>query len=98
MPVMPMPDFQSERSPPPNCWQCRYFAISWDHARPYSCKAMGFKSKVLPSLEVMRIDGQACRGFASKGSLPTSLPQPQPQREVVRPVQPAKPSRQVWEA
>jgi hypothetical protein len=55
---------------------------------------MGFKSKALPSLEVMRIDGQACRGFVSKGSLPTTLHQ----QEVVRPVQPAKPSRQVWEA
>ncbi len=94
MPAMPMPDFQSERSPPPNCWLCRHFAISWDHARPYSCKAMGFKSKALPSLEVMRSDGQACRGFVSKGSLPTTLHQ----QEVVRPVQPAKPSRQVWEA
>jgi len=75
MPAMPMPDLQSERSQPANCWQCRYFAISWDHARPYSCKAMGFKSKVLPSLEVMRIDGQACRGFASKGALPIMLHQ-----------------------
>ena len=85
---------QSEPSQGPNCWQCRYFAISWDGARPYSCKLMGFKSKAIPSLEVVRVDGQACRGFASKTTtaLPPQMPLP------MRAVAPVKPTRHVWEA
>jgi len=52
----------------PNCWQCRHFAISWERSTPYLCSLMGFKSKLLPSLEVLRADGQMCRGFIAKPS------------------------------
>jgi hypothetical protein len=27
---------------------------------------MGFKSRALPAIEVLRVDGVACRGFAAK--------------------------------
>ena len=30
---------------------------------PYSCRAMGFKSKMLPCLEVIGADGRPCMGF-----------------------------------
>ena len=50
----------------PNCWQCRFFAVSWDPSKPYACQLMGFKTKVLPSIEVLRADGQRCRGFSAK--------------------------------
>ena len=50
----------------PNCWQCRYFGLSWQPAMPYLCRVMGFKSKVLPCIEVLRADGQHCQGFAPK--------------------------------
>jgi hypothetical protein len=33
---------------------------------PYACKLLGFKSKALPAIEVMRIDGRACQGFTAK--------------------------------
>jgi len=39
---------------------------------PYSCKAMGFKSKMLPCLEVIGADGRACLGFVRK-ALDTNL-------------------------
>ena len=55
-----------EQASSPNCWQCRHFAISWERATPYLCSLMGFKSKLLPSLEVLRADGQVCRGFIAK--------------------------------
>ncbi len=63
----------------PNCWQCQHFAISWDPSRPYSCKLMGFKTRVQPSLEVLRVDGERCRGFVLKAVVTpprasTSLP------------------------
>ncbi len=50
----------------PNCWQCRHFAVSWDPRLPYLCKLMGFKSRAMPALEVLRADGVGCRGFAAK--------------------------------
>lgn len=57
----------------PNCWQCRHFAVSWDPKLPYQCKLMGFKSRIAPSLEVLRADGSRCRGFLQK-SLPSAVP------------------------
>jgi hypothetical protein len=65
---------QTAASRGPNCWQCRFFAVSHVPSAPYACKAMGFQSKVLPALEVLRADGQFCRSFVSKSALsPTGL-------------------------
>jgi hypothetical protein len=50
----------------PNCWQCRFFAVSHVPTAPYACRAMGFQSRVLPALEVLRTDGQFCRSFLPK--------------------------------
>jgi hypothetical protein len=50
----------------PNCWRCRHFAISYDPKRPYSCRLMGFKTKILPAIEVLRADGIRCLGFERK--------------------------------
>ena len=50
----------------PNCWDCRFLAITWDVRMPYGCKLMGFRSKVLPSIEVLRTDGRYCSGFSAK--------------------------------
>ena len=33
---------------------------------PYGCKLMGFRSKVVPSIEVLRTDGRFCGGFSPK--------------------------------
>lgn len=41
-------------------------AITWDVRMPYGCKLMGFRSKVLPSIEVLRTDGRHCSGFSAK--------------------------------
>jgi hypothetical protein len=39
---------------------------------PYSCKRMGFKSAVLPALEVLRVDGQTCHSFEAKIPTPSA--------------------------
>ena len=52
-----------------NCWQCRHFATSWVPAMPYSCKLLGFKSKMLPCIQVKQADGRACQGFDAKPAL-----------------------------
>lgn len=61
----------------PNCFSCKHFAVSWDAALPYSCRLMGFKSRGLPAIEVLRADGVFCRGFAAKGAA-TPAPPPEP--------------------
>jgi hypothetical protein len=54
----------------PNCWECRYLAITWDVRTPYGCKYMGFRSKFIPSLEVFRTDGRFCGAFDPKPPKP----------------------------
>jgi hypothetical protein len=56
----------------PNCWACRYLAITWDVRMPYGCKLMGFRSKVIPSIEVLRTDGRFCGGFSPKPVQPNT--------------------------
>ena len=51
---------------PPDCWRCRHFAMSWQPAMPYLCRRLGFKSRMLPCLEVVRADGRPCQGFEAK--------------------------------
>lgn len=63
---MPPNTMAEQTSKAPDCWQCRYFAISWDPRNPYQCKMMGFKSRMIPSFEVFRADGNHCRGFMPK--------------------------------
>ena len=55
----------------PNCWQCRHFAVSWDPKMPYSCRLMGFKSRILPAIEVLRADVTRCQGFMRKPAVAT---------------------------
>lgn len=57
----------------PDCWKCQYFGVSWDPKLPYLCKLMGFKSRNLPALEVIRVDGKPCEGFVPK---PTAAAKP----------------------
>ena len=58
----------------PNCRNCRYFYITWDAKKPYGCRAMQFKSSVLPTIEVLEADGAVCISFRKKrleGQAPT---------------------------
>ena len=55
----------------PNCWQCRHFQITHLPATPYACRFMGFQSRWLPSLEVLRADGQHCLAFSPKPAGPS---------------------------
>jgi hypothetical protein len=55
-----------QKNPGPDCWACRYLQITHDAKRPYGCSAMGFKSKILPCLEVIRVHGSPCLSFVPK--------------------------------
>ena len=50
----------------PNCWNCRHFFITFEKNHRYGCRAMGFKAKELPSLEVLQTDGSPCLSFSHK--------------------------------
>ena len=49
-----------------NCYKCNYYYVTWEHRRPHGCKAMGFKSQLLPSITVYRSSGQPCQLFSEK--------------------------------
>lgn len=65
------PTNEAERGP--NCWQCRFFGITYQPATPYACHRLGFRSQLIPSVEVLRTDGRFCQGFVLKaGTAPGS--------------------------
>lgn len=49
-----------------DCRKCIHFKITWERNHPYSCKAFGFKSKNLPSVDVFLSAGQECLKFIPK--------------------------------
>ena len=49
-----------------SCNSCRYFYITWNNKRPYGCRAMGFISAKLPSIDVLAIEGRDCLSFEEK--------------------------------
>ncbi|HBL24486.1 MAG TPA: uracil-DNA glycosylase [Deltaproteobacteria bacterium] len=50
----------------PGCFSCIHFHITHDKGFPYGCKAMGFKSRLIPSREVLLSSGIECQMFAPK--------------------------------
>lgn len=49
-----------------DCFRCRHFSITWDKHFPYGCKAMGFKSRSLPSRDVYHASGAGCMSYREK--------------------------------
>lgn len=82
----------------PNCWQCRFFAISWDPRMPYACNRLGFKTHVLPAIEVLRIDGQHCHGFMPREAAAEPVAPPHPERIAPKTGQQQPPSSRLWQA
>ncbi len=52
--------------PKVNCLACRHFFITYRPDHPYGCRALGFKSKELPSRVVLASSGLNCQAFTSK--------------------------------
>lgn len=49
-----------------NCFACRHFFITHNPRFPYGCRAVGFKSRFLPSQEMQRNSGLPCQLFEEK--------------------------------
>ena len=63
----------------PNCRQCKYLQTTWDRSAPLGCKMFGFKTRQLPSVEVLASTGKQCHFFECKEGVfnfrpPTVLP------------------------
>lgn len=44
-----------------SCFGCKHFVITYSPARPYACRAFGFETVRLPSIEVMAASGKPCQ-------------------------------------
>lgn len=49
-----------------DCFKCRHFHITWDKNFPYGCRALGFKTRAMPSADVSRASGTHCLSFTKK--------------------------------
>lgn len=49
-----------------NCFQCKYFKVTWDPNNPRGCTAYHFKTKQLPSVVVKQSSGVDCLKFELK--------------------------------
>ncbi len=57
-----------------NCYKCDFFYVTWDPLHPNGCKALGFKTKSLPSVVVYRSSGRPCEFFKEKTFRPPEPP------------------------
>ena len=49
-----------------NCKRCSYYYVTWDKNQPHGCKAFGFKSKAIPSIEVLKNSAKPCTYYKQK--------------------------------
>jgi hypothetical protein len=49
-----------------NCFKCKFFYVTWEKKFPYGCKAIGFKSRKMPCLDVRQISGDHCLYYQEK--------------------------------
>lgn len=61
-----MSDLTESPQEMPNCLECAHYFITHEASFPYGCRAMNFKSKRLPQLEVMQASQAYCQVFRKK--------------------------------
>ena len=49
-----------------DCFQCKYFAVTWEPKTPRLCRYFGFKSAGLPMYTVYESSGAFCTAFVKK--------------------------------
>ncbi|KPC51891.1 hypothetical protein [Amantichitinum ursilacus] len=50
----------------PDCTRCAHYHITYDPKFPYGCRALNFKSKRKPQLDVIEASLQPCMTFMPK--------------------------------
>jgi len=51
-----------------DCHKCRHYYVTWEKEHPHGCRAIGFKSVRLPSMEVKASSGKECLYFTLKAN------------------------------
>jgi hypothetical protein len=49
-----------------DCHKCRHYYVTWDKTYPHGCKAMKFKSKQLPCIDVRISSHRECLLISKK--------------------------------
>lgn len=58
----------------PNCHRCESFQVTYDSKAPKGCSRFGFKTRNLPSLDVLVNTGKQCVFFVAKAPEGNWLP------------------------
>jgi hypothetical protein len=66
----------TESGPERLCRRCQHFVVTWIPARPYACRAFGFKGRVLPCVTVFENSGVTCQLFTPRTRKDGSKPDP----------------------
>ncbi|MDR1111053.1 MAG: uracil-DNA glycosylase [Deltaproteobacteria bacterium] len=61
-----MPQDPPRHETRPNCYACLHYFVTWEPKSPHGCRALGFKSRLLPHVQVFRTSGASCHLFAPK--------------------------------
>jgi hypothetical protein len=59
-------DAKDDKADKVNCRRCAHYFVTWDKKFPWGCKAFGFKSRSMPSLDVLSSSGIECQQFLPK--------------------------------
>ncbi|MBF0310831.1 MAG: uracil-DNA glycosylase [Magnetococcales bacterium] len=49
-----------------DCTRCRHYWITWDANFPRGCRVLNFKTRMMPSQEVLAASGKECLAFEPK--------------------------------
>ncbi|PIE74844.1 MAG: uracil-DNA glycosylase [Deltaproteobacteria bacterium] len=49
-----------------NCHKCKYYYVTWEKKHAHGCRAMGFKSRIIPSMVVFKTSGDKCKYYTLK--------------------------------
>lgn len=61
-----MPDARDNKGTLINCFFCEHFFITYEVKYPYGCRAMGFKSARMPSVDVYNNSEMDCALYVRK--------------------------------
>jgi len=64
--AMPVSDRHPADDGRPTCRYCQHYTITHDPVFRYGCRALGFKSRGQPCLEVLSASGEQCLYFVAK--------------------------------
>jgi hypothetical protein len=67
-----IPDAPAARSERVKCAKCAHYFITYDPRFPYGCRAMNFKSRVLPQNEVTSLTGMDCQMYQPRPAIVAS--------------------------